>query len=329
LLGASERILMLAGILNEEDHTSYPLGGLNMGEFRSYATLSGIAALSLLGTFSGDAANAAVGVERYWTGGRIETEEILCDRFACPRGSFTIRLVADDAYGSRMSGNTVDQVEFSFPQPMEAGTKILSAEIIEESDLYHCEIVERAEEVFPVEAAINAANPIRVVKVQCTITAKGRKVYDDTRAEKEASDSLLSQQGTGENRQVLQPPISPGDGILSRSGGAGGRAVQAGFAQAEQWERDAPQREAAARAEEVRRAEESRQHEEWLRKREEKQARRASGGDGWATFINVLGAVAGAALEVQAQQAAAEGEASADAEDSEGNCGPYGPGTCQ
>jgi hypothetical protein len=142
---------------------------------------------------------------------------------------------------------------------------------------------------------------------------------------------------TDETSQV-PPPISSGaiylsetadPGILRRSGGAGGRAVQAGFAQAEQWERDAPQREAAARAEEVRRAEESRQHEEWLRKREEKQARRASGGDGWATFINVLGAVAGAALEVQAQQAAAEGEASADAEDSEGNCGPYGPGTCQ
>lgn len=121
------------------------------------------------------------------------------------------------------------------------------------------------------------------------------------------------EQRTDGNRQV-PPPISSGaiylsetadSGILRRSGGAGGLAVQAGFEQAEQWERDAPTREAAARAEEVRRAEESRQHEEWLRKREEKQARRASGGDGWATFINVLGAVAGAAVEVQAQQAAA------------------------
>jgi hypothetical protein len=243
-----------------------------MGKLRSHATLSGIAALSLLVTVSGDAANAAVGVERYWTGGIIETEEILCDRFACPRGSFTIRLVADDAYGSRLSGNTVDQGEFSFPQPMEAGTKILSAEIIEESDLYHCEIAARAEEVFPVEAAINAANPIRIVKVRCTITAEGRKVYVDTRAEKEASDSLLSQQGTGESRQV-PPPISP-DAMPQRATGYGTSLFKSAVQQAAVEAQDPAARQARLQSERA--------------ALEEQIAREAtSGGDG-SRFVNSM-----------------------------------------
>jgi hypothetical protein len=121
---------------------------------------------------------------------------------------------------------------------------------------------------------------------------------------------------------VEAPPV-PGT-ILRRGGNTGADAVADGFARAEQWERDAPLREAEARAEAARQAQRDREYAEWQRKREEKKARQASGSDGWSTFFNVLGAAAGAAAQQQgsSQPASTSSDAQCIASNEEGrkNC---------
>lgn len=129
--------------------------------------------------------------DRYWTKGTVETHGRLCDRFACPRGWFTIKMRATDAYGLRQSGATVDANEFGFPEPMTVQTRILGAEITEQSDLYHCVVTSTKPGVEPEERTMNIAFAQPVVGVSCTITAAGIQAYEDAKRDKVASDALL------------------------------------------------------------------------------------------------------------------------------------------
>lgn len=102
-------------------------------------------------------------------------------------------------------------------------------------------------------------------------------------------------------QQLRLAQIDSSDGILRRQGGAGALAVQMGFAEAEQWERDAPLREAAERQRKERYAAWSREHDEWQRKRAAKEAQQASGSDSWGSVMRALGTVVSVATQGKAQ----------------------------